>query len=597
MTNNFRTGALFYAADLPIARVERIARQVDEPVTGDVVEFTDEAGGEIARVLGVPFLDGMDEIRVDAAGFALRALPRPTDVTYRATNAPGGMGVVISIDRPGRLRKVEIRFKSPVVNAPALIRVVLRPGSGGDFGPPVFAAPAFPKPGEMFGAVLGGMSAEGVSEGGTLLTVPPQLGNSWLIQVASASDDDGAAKLVPLAVAPEVRRVVVDALPDSLNVALAGPDGDVGLWSHPGLLLPEAGPRPLSFVPLAGKQLSATLRTAPTGTPVLPLTLKFSCASASKVEVRDATLTATYLVKPLIADPLTIRLDGDWTPFTLRAPTALTPGGGTVDLEAKQVGRALNGGTPEPGDKPPGRGLRLNVDRSAAVALPFLPRDGEPAGGVLPLVSVRVLVAAVEDAEAVLEIRADAAGAPGAVLTAPAVKSLRKGDAAWLEFVLKTPLPVRTADAPLWPTLRLNRGEVLWFADDHEPSGAWRVSHDRGATWDAPTSALAPGGRPLAQLFHALDDPLPAPAIQFRIGNTILSADLLAGAARRGPREHSLPGLAWPDDARRRLNDTAGTGRGATEFLLFSRSVLDLTLRNARLSYDPFRSSPVGRFA
>ena len=119
MTNNFRTGALFYAADLPIARVERIARQVDEPVTGDVVEFTDEAGGEIARVLGVPFLDGMDEIRVDAAGFALRALPRPTDVTYRATNAPGGMGVVISIDRPGRLRKVEIRFKSPVVNAPA----------------------------------------------------------------------------------------------------------------------------------------------------------------------------------------------------------------------------------------------------------------------------------------------------------------------------------------------------------------------------------------------------------------------------------------------------------------------------------------------
>lgn len=277
-------------------------------------------------------------------------------------------------------------------------------------------------------------------------------------------------------------------------------------------------------------------------------------------------------------------------PVTLNAPATLTPLGGTVDITAKLLPRALNGASPEASPRPAGEGLRVTTSNVVATAMPFAPLDRAANGTVAMLASARVLVEAASDCEIVLEIRGDAAGIPGPVLADPEVRKLSSGAPDWVEFELKKPLPVSGGGAPVWVAVRLNRGELRWFADP-SLTNPTRVSADKGQTWAEAETPLGSLGAPWTQLFHSLPDPLPAPEIRARYGDQVLATNLAAGGTT-GPRlrGYSATGAILPAALLAALARQSGTGRVDTVIHLFSRSVLDLTLDNASISYDPFRA-------
>jgi len=285
-------GPLFFATDLAAALVARLAAGVDAPADVDPIEL---GGDDVVREFGVPFLAGVDEIDVSEASFSVGvpAESDPRETTYQATQEGGGNGVYVSLPSPGRLIRVGLTYDPPAA-PPATLRVVVRPATAGASGftasPPVFASPAYPALGPMFGPVLGGLTVTNVAGGGRLLTMPATMGSAWLVQLATGSDDDGAGKLAPLALVPTVDSVLVDALPTNFAVTLAADGGDVTLWSRPGLFLRGGAPQPVSFLPLARKQLTAQLKSASGA--ALTLRLTFHSDSPARVEVSSKRLSA-----------------------------------------------------------------------------------------------------------------------------------------------------------------------------------------------------------------------------------------------------------------------------------------------------------------
>jgi hypothetical protein len=204
----------------------------------------------------------------------------------------------------------------------------------------------------------------------------------------------------------------------------------------------------------------------------------------------------------------------------------------------------------------------------------------------LTLASARVLLEVWEDAEAVVELRADTGSAPGAMLAGPLVRQIEKGFRGWLEFELAEPLTPAADVARVWVCLRGNKGELLWYAGD-EPRAS-KTSGDKGQTWGEVDPLLAPPEAPLAQLFHATDDPPPAPSVSLRLGEKVLAEDVLAGAARTAPREFTLEAFALPAAVRDALGAAAGDGRVDLKLNLFSRAALDLSVERMTLFYSPF---------
>ena len=584
---------LFYDTGLSPAKIQRLVAGIDRVAEVDVVEFPDAAGGDVTRELGVPFLDGMDEIHVEAASFdvGLSTQIDAREIEFKGVAEGSGNGIVVSLAAPARVVKITIQYDEPK-NPAATVRIVVRPataaGSGFTFSPPVYAQPAYPAPGPMFGPVLAGMNVTAAGGGSKVLNLPPTLGAAWLIQIGTGKDEDGAAKLAPLAIVPKVTSVMIDAVPANLQIALAAADGDVTLLSRPGPMIRQAGSQQVSFLPVAQKHLSAQLQQA-TGGAALTVPLKFHSDAGCKVQVTGKTLTATYRVQPLGKDPVKLRLDGGWTPLVVGAPAGLASLEGTVNLTAKLLGRELNAASPEPAVAPPVSGLRLTPATQAASAMPFAPLAGSAPGAVLSIASVRLRLEAAADSEVVMELRGDDAALPGAVLQPPVVKQVLKGFSDWLEFEPAKPLRASTGGAPIWVCVRLNRGEVRWFA---EPSLAFPavVSNDKAASWAQSKPVLGSAGGLLTQLFHALPDPLAAPVIRVLYQNQLIAANLAPAPQRKGDREFSAVAVALPQGLRTRLQNQSGTGRRQTTIQLFSRSVLDLTLDSASISYDPFQA-------
>ena len=568
---------LFYAGGLAAHQVALLAQGVIETSAVDTLDFPDENGGDVSRELGVPFVAGMDDIQVEQASLRLRAKPKGMDVAFQATSQTGG-GVIVSLGEPRRVSKIEIQYSDPAPqpNTHLVVRAVT--GSPGSFqpGPPIFADPPF-NLGPMFAPALGGMTVSAVTGGGKLLSFPPQLGTAWLIQLATGEE---ATKLTPSNVTPTVHSVTADLLPENLSLVLAADDGPITLWSHPNLLLAESGFQAVSFLPLAQKHLSKKVKSA--GKPALTVPLNFHSDSGCQLEVTDQQLAAEYRVKPLAEDPLTLQLRGGWNDLTFAAPAGRRPMRASADITVKLLGRALNAGSPEPPIAAPSAGWRVDQARQVAAARAFQPVDGANA----PLLaSVRVLAEAAKDCEVVLELRGDAAGIPGQVLAKPIVLQVKQGAADWLEFVLPQPLPVTGAGASVWATLRANRGELLWFAGAPAAGGA-RVSIDKAKAWAQPDEPLAPAGDPWLQLFHVEPDPQPKPVVRLRHALQTLASDLLAGAARQGPREFRAAAVSLPVfDV---LAAMSGEGRTQAQLHVFSASAADLTISGATLAYDPF---------
>ena len=582
-----KAAPLFYASNLTMHDVALLAVGALESAPVDTLDFPDENGGDVAREMGVPFLAGMDAIQVEQASLRLRAKAKPMDIAFQATNVAGG-GVMVSLNEPRRVRKVEIQYADPgpVPSLHLVVRIATGTLGNFQFGPPIFADPPFALPSPMFAPVLGGMTVTSVAGGGKMLAFPAQLGTAWLIQLATG---DEATSLSPMAVNPTVRSVVADLLPENLSLVLAAGDGPITLWSHPNLLLPDSGFQAVTFLPVAQKHLSKNVKS--TGKPTLTVPLTFHSDSGCEVEIADQQLTAEYRVKPLADDPLTLPLRGGWNALTLSAPAGRRPLRAIADMTAKLLGRALNAGSPEPPIVAPGAGWRVDQTRQVAAARPFLPVDGNGGAGAPQLASVRVLAEATKGSEVVLELRRDAAGLPGAALAKPVPLQIKQGATDWLEFVLPQPLTAPAGEALVWAALRVTRGEILWFAGPPGTGGA-RISIDKAKTWAQPEAPLAPAADPWLQLFHVVPDPQPRPVVRLRHGLQTLASDLMVSAARQGAREFRAQAVALPiADV---LAATSGPSRAETVLHVFSASAADLTITGASLAYDPFATASRG---
>ena len=240
---SFVGSALFYPVSYASAQLLDLVRGVIDPTLLDTVEFTDESGGVAVLQLALPRLPGIDEVEVTQATLQIRSLARDMEIsTYGAQTGPDGKGVFLTLDKPGRLKKVEVEYvlPTPVVGEAAYHVIVssakkdpsvLQPGT------PLFAVDDFEPPGQMFPRTLAGMTQTALGGNRFLLNLPSVLGDAWLIQLAKGNS---AVDLVPQQIAVAIRSVTLDGVPSNVAVTLATAGGDTALWSNPQLLLPAS---------------------------------------------------------------------------------------------------------------------------------------------------------------------------------------------------------------------------------------------------------------------------------------------------------------------------------------------------------------------
>jgi hypothetical protein len=587
---SFASNALFYPIGIARNSLKNLVLGTGEPVALDTVEFEDENGGEAIRQLALPKLPGMDEIEIELAQMRIRSASRPIEISdFTTASGPGQQGSFLSLAKPGRLLKVEIEFVTPVqpTNIHVVVRAVQKGGTGLQPGVPLFAHPDFPPPGSMFPRPLTGMSKTSLGPNRYMLTLPSVLGDAWLIQLASG---DSAVELTPIAAPITIHSVTLDAVPSNISVALVTAAADVPLWGNPQMLLPSDGLQDISFTPLAQKELSAALKTTGADELTLPLTIKFRSDTAGALEIISKALQGHYVVRPISQTPASLKLTGSRVPLVLSAPAGLNPLSTAFRIVAKLKGWELNSAAMEPPVATPSNGLRVTQANRVAQSVQF-------SGGEFPLINVRLLLASKAGAEAILELHEDASGGPGALIGKPVVKQLASAVQDWIDFELKDPLPFSAGSTPLWVTLFVTKGEVLWFAS--EATTQTLISLDEGASWGTPDARLAPITGLLVQLFH---DKLPAgistqlarPVIRVDRNNNPVVNDLMQNAQALSPREYVAESFAMPSSVLSFFPQQTGGARVEQTLQLFSTSVLDLRVESASFLYDPFQPGAFG---
>ncbi|MEN3333438.1 MAG: hypothetical protein V7641_2803 [Blastocatellia bacterium] len=573
--------ALFYPKDLTQSSLRSLVRGTTEPVALDTVEFEQENGGEAIRQLALPRLPGMDEVEIDLAQMRIQSISRPIEITDFTTQpGPGQQGVFLSLAATGRLLKVEVEYSvaaPPPANLHVVVRAVKKNGSGLQAGVPLFADPDFPPPGDMFPSALTGMLKTSLGANRYLLTLPSVMGDAWLIQLASG---DKVVELKPIATQITIHRVTLDAVPSNVAVVLVTAAAEVPLWGNPQMLLPSDGLQEITFTPLAQKELSAALKAAGDNELTLPLTIKFRSATAGALGIYSKALQGRYVVRPLSQTPASLRLAGSPVPLRLSAPAGLKPQSTTFRIVAKLKGWELNQASAEPPATTPSGGLRVTQANRVAQGVQF-------AGGQFPLVNVRLRLASRSAGEVILELHEDASGGPAALVGKPIVRQLEAGIQDWIDFELKEPLAFAADSTPLWITLRVTKGEVLWFAS--AALAQTLISTDEGASWGAPDAGLAPVTGLLAQLFHDLSPQFARPVIRVERSNVPLAEDLMQNARPLSPREYVAESFAMPSSVLAFFPQQSGAARVEQTLQLFSTSILDLRVESASFFYDPFQ--------
>lgn len=610
--------ALFYASGLATQEINALVAGVATMAIariGDVISFA-EGGGEAQRDLAIPLLPDMDHVLVSDARLRVRAREREMTVSAPVIGKTVGdnVGVTVDVGKPSRLRRVVLRatfhsldppvrhrmpgfaFSTPasstVTTTKDDLRVAVRPVlAGGAFGPPVLIEPGFPTP-PLYQPVQAGLSLAVVEQGALQITFPSTAGTAWLIQLVAAEE---ATKLAPLPFDGEVTRVTVNAVPENVEIVARGGGADdppISIWSNPNPL-PEAGTQDVIFTPAAQRLLSQRLASSGGSEPTLPVSLSFSSSAGGDLDIVSSVLAAGYEVEPFGPQPVKVILSGAWTPVLLSAPRGVRPVSGTAALTARYLGNELNAGSPLPPLDPPSTGVRASSTRWAAAPLTVV------GTGPLAIVSSHLYIQAIEPAEVVVELREDVAGAPAARAGEPVVLPLDVGPAGWLSFDLPEPL-LRDAGTPLWVAVRTTLGAVLWFGAaaapaSLAPSPAAMVSVDEGRTWGVLDEVLGPSSRLLAQLFHARD-PAPTMDVAVDLSGTVVAGISLVRTSPPADPASPLPHrgeyagqLSVPAAVMSALAATLpGAGRAETAVRFFSRSVADLTVSGATLSYDPF---------
>jgi hypothetical protein len=560
-------------------------------ILADTLDFPDEKGGEVTRELGIPYLPGADDVDVTAASLRFETNLIEREISFDAKANPDGKGVIVTAPQQIFLRSIEISYAAPAAPAsPQVLRTVIRSATG-KVQTPLLALPSFPT-GEMYPPLMSGLEITPLSNGHLVLSCEGLLGTSWLIQIVAASTP---IDMSPLAIVPAVHKVTAQAVPANLRIQMETDNGDVKLWANPGALLPAAGIQEVSMLALGKRQLQTLVKKPPAGTPpaTLPLRIRFQSDSAGSLQIDRTQLDARYHAFAAGANPAPLTIGGDWTDWPLTAPARIKPESTVVSFQVKLTGIELNAGSPSPPVSAPSTGFQLTGNRWMAVAMPFLPLPGGAIGSILPLAAIRLYLAAADPAAALLEIRNDAAGNPGPLVTSAIPHRFKAGDRGWIDFTPKKPIPVSTGGAMLWLVLRTTQGIVSWYCAP-PPDGAAltiaKTSSDSGKTWTLPARALNVSGDPLAQLYHARSDPQPAPSVKiFQSGSALPLADLFANAVRQSPREFTISQVALPIQVANRFAAAAGSGKTTLPFRLYSSSVGTLTVQQAIFVYDPQR--------
>lgn len=580
--------SLFYSLDVAESELLSLVYGAAEQPAVDTIKFADEAGGDEDRELALAFLPGMDAVVVTDASLRFRVGDFSQDVTqFSVSPGPSGKGIVLKLPAPARLAKLDLSY---VVPPAPTARLLVRPVLDSGFGPSMFVAPPLAPPSDAYSDPRPGVAVTPMPGGRFLVTFPNLLTSAWLLQLATG---DKPEDLSILSVVPTVNRVALAAAPRNLSIVLRGPP-DTPLWGNANLLLPESGEQTVSFLPLAQRRMSDALTASSPAAVTLPISLRFHSDCGALLEVTQRALSGHYTVDPLGGAPRTLRLGGRAAPLVLKAPGGLHPRDGAATATARLLGRALNAGSMPAPVSLPGRGLSVSTDRMVAAPLRIMARGlpGEAPAAPVPVAAVALRVTARAAAELALELRADAAGRPGAVMAPAVVTQLVADFDEWLDVVLPTSPPAAPGSV-IWLSIKLTKGEVYWHTGQAASEGAGFVSIDRGASWGEATTSLQEAAPLLAQAFHAVAPPFQRPTISIRSGASLLLADWFTGAVPTTPKPESKEfrsaAAAFPQIVLDRLAAAPANGaaRAETTLLLYSDAVLDLVIGDAVIAYDP----------
>lgn len=594
---------LFYGAELGFSEVAKLAYYPDlisalvDPL-GPYTQVDLADGVPNDWELGVAFLPGMDEVRVGTARLDLRGL-RVRTPAEGFSCVPHDQGFKVILAQPARL--VALAFDPPVANPPLAagqtLRLMLSPADPA--GPPAFIDPPFAL-GPAYKAI--GSPVTQRTEGGRVVAeIEATFGTSWLLQWGVGGD---ATELTPVGVTTTVRAVTIERAVADVSLELR-PDeagGDpVLVWNHPGVLDPATGLQPVDISPIARKRLAdrlAAANAAAVPPPTLTLPLRLTAAAGGPVGVSGTDVQVDYAVDA-VAGGAALILRGEPVPLALTVPAALRPASGTLTIDARHLGRALNGPV-DPVAPAGGPGTLVTVGHWAATALPVAPVDGAGNGaGSVTLAAVTVDVATDAAAELAVEVRADVHGLPGPVLAGAVVRFDAAVARATRELLLDPP-PEVAAGSVVWVAARATTGAVRWYADpagDHPArSGvtppALRLTTDEGATWAPPDGTLGGATVPRARLLHRLDPPYPPPALTISSGDTPLATVALA-AAGGVPDEFAVADDALPATLADLAGRTAGSGPTTVTVHVSTAAALDVRIGRVDLVYPP-TAGPTG---
>ena len=218
-------------------------------------------------------------------------------------------------------------------------------------GPPAFIDPPFAL-GDAFDAIPAHIS-QWTSGTSTVVDIDPTFGTSWLLQWGIGDD---ATNLNVVGVTTTVRSVTIERAVADVRLELR-PDETGGepvlVWNHPGVLDPSAGLQPAEMSPIARKRLGdrlAAANAADPPPPTLTLPLRLTAVTGGPVGVSGTELVVDYAASA-VAPGTTLTMRGDPQPLGLSVPAGLRPDRGTWSIDARHLGRELNGPSRAPGPR------------------------------------------------------------------------------------------------------------------------------------------------------------------------------------------------------------------------------------------------------